>query len=279
MSVPELEHTNFNCFYVDNQFIDTYSIELLSGREFMDGDLNQACYINEEAYKRFEWDNLENRKFNNGRTGGYNVIGVVRNFNVASLHKKIEPACLMFSDDIHYGTLNIRLLPGNIEEEMKILREVWESFVPGSQLNYTFLDEYFNALYHKEEQQGKAIALFTVIAFIITCLGLLGQILQISLNRTKEIGIKRVNGATIKEIIMMLNKEFMISVLIAFMAAVPVSYIIMNKWLENFTYKTSQSIWVYIISGIMIITVVLVTVSFQSWRAATRNPVEALRYE
>ena len=278
MSVPELEHTNFNCFYVDKQFIETYGIELLSGREFMDGDLNQTCYINEEAYKRFEWDNLENRKFNNGRTGGYNVIGVVRDFNVASLHKKIEPACLMFSD-IYYGTLNIRLLPGNIEEEMKMLREVWESIVPGTQLNYTFLDEYFNALYHKEEQQGRTIALFTVIALIITCLGLLGQILQISMNRTKEIGIKRVNGATIKEIIMMLNKEFIISVLIAFIAAVPVSYTIMNKWLENFTYKTSQSIWIYIISGILIITVVLVTVSFQSWRAASRNPVEALRYE
>jgi putative ABC transport system permease protein len=99
------------------------------------------------------------------------------------------------------------------------------------------------------------------------------------MNRTKEIGIKRVNGATIKEIIMMLNKEFIISVLIAFIAAVPVSNTIMNKWLENFTYKTSQSIWIYIISGILIITVVLVTVSFQSWRAASRNPVEALRYE
>jgi putative ABC transport system permease protein len=278
MSVPELDQTNFNCFYIDKQFIDTYGIELLMGREFMDGDLNQSCYINEEAYKRFEWDNLENRKFNNGRVGGYSVIGVVRNFNVTSLHKKIEPACLMFSN-LHYGTLNIRLLPGNLEEEMNKLREVWESFVPGSQINYTFLDEYFDALYHKEEQQGKTIALFTIIAFIITCLGLIGQILQISLNRTKEIGIKRVNGATVKEIIMMLNKEFMISVLIAYLAAVPVSIIIMNIWLENFAYKISQSIFIYVLAGILIVAVVLFTVSIQSWRAATQNPVEALRYE
>lgn len=277
MSVPETKQLNYNCIYVDKQFLETYKIELLEGRNFMDGDLNESCYINEAAFKKFGWDNLENRKFNNGKEGGYNVVGVVKNFNITSLHKEIEPVCLMFTDRT-YSSLNIRLLPGNLDGQMKILHDIWNSIVPEAKFSYIFLEDYFNSLYRKEEQQGNAVALFSLIAFIITCLGMLGQILHVTINKTKEIGIRRINGATVLKIMILLIKEFLIGVILAFLIAVPVSILVLNKWMENFAYKTNLSWWIFAFSGLLAMGIALITISIQSWRAATRNAVEALRY-
>jgi putative ABC transport system permease protein len=277
MSVPETEGLMFNCIYIDRQFLETLNIELVKGRKLLDGDFKESCYINEKALKIYGWGNLENRKFNNGKENGYNIVGVVKDFNIASLHQEIEPVCLIFSDQ--YSLLNIKLLPGNLDEHMKVIHGIWKSILPGAPFSYTFLDEYFNSLYHKEDQQGKAIAMFSLIAFIITCLGMLGQIMQVAINKTKEIGIRRINGARVSEIMRMLNKEFISGVLLAFLIAVPVSIFIMNKWIQNFAYKTSMSWWIFALSGLIAFIIALLTVSWQSWSAATRNPVEALRYE
>ena len=278
MGVPELNGVIFNCFYIDKEFLVTYGIELIKGREFLDGDMNQSCYINEEAYKQYGWDNLENRKFNNGREDGYNIIGVVKDFKVSSLHNSVKPVCLMFKEN-DFSTLSLKLLPGDIKEEIGSLKKVMAEIIPENHMNYTFLEEYFNSLYLKEEKQGNVIALFTLVAFIITCLGLYGQVLQVALNRTKEIGIRRVNGATVSEIITALNKEFLVSAIIACLVALPLSFAIVDRWLENFAFKTHQSIWVYLLTVVFVVGVVLITVTLQTWRAATRNPVEALRYE
>jgi len=278
MSCPETNQQMYNCLYVDRQFLKTYDIDLVEGRQFLDGDLNESCYINEEAYKIYGWENLENKRFNNGKEGGYKVVGVVKDFNITSLHKQIEPVCLMFTDN-RYSSLSVRLLPGNLDEQIKILRGIWKSILPDSQFSYVFFEDYFNSLYYKEDQQGKAIAMFSLIAFIITCLGMLGQILQVTVNKTKEIGIRRINGAKVSEIMTMLNKEFMIGVTLAFLIAVPVSLFVMHKWLQSFAFKTKLSWWVFAISGIIALGIALLTVSWQSRRAATRNPVEALRYE
>jgi putative ABC transport system permease protein len=277
MSVPETQDLMFNCIFIDRQFLETFNIGLLKGRTLLDGDYKESCYINEKALKKYGWENLENRKFNNGKENGYNIVGVVKDFNISSLHKEIEPVCLIYSDQ--YSFLNIRLLPGSLEEHMNVIHGIWKSILPGSPFSFTFFDEYFNSLYHKEEQQGKAIAFFSLIAFLITCLGMLGQIMQVTMNRTKEIGIRRINGANITGILVMLNREFLIEVMLAFIIAVPVSILIMNKWLENFAYKTSLSWWVFALSGLLTMIIALLTVSMQSLRAATRNPVEALRYE
>jgi putative ABC transport system permease protein len=278
MSVPETKQLVYNCLYVDKQFLETYDIELLEGRNFMDGDLNESCYINEEAFKKLDWDNLENRKFNNGKNGGYNVVGVVKNFNIASLHKEIEPVCLMFTDN-QYSTLNIRLLPGSLAKQMKIIEDTWKSVVPDAKFSYIFLEDYFNSLYRNEEQQGTTIALFALIAFLITCLGMFGQILQVTINKTKEIGIRRINGATVTEIMTMLNKEFLILVTLAFFIAGPISLFIMHKWLQGFAFKTELNWWIFFSAGALALGIAFLTVSWQSWWAATRNPVEALRYE
>ena len=146
-------------------------------------------------------------------------------------------------------------------------------------MEFTFYNDQFQAMYVKEEKLGKAISFFSIIAIVLTCMGILGQIFLISLNRSKEIGVRKVNGAKVSEILILLNKDFMIWVLVAFVIASPVAWYAMNKWLENFAYKTSLSWWVFALAGLLALGIALLTVSWQSWRAATRNPVEALRYE
>ncbi|HYX07801.1 MAG TPA: ABC transporter permease, partial [Bacteroidales bacterium] len=218
------------CMFVDDLFLNTMGIHLLKGRAFMSSDLNRSCYINETAYKRYGWEDLNNRKFNNGREGGYDVVGVVNDFHIASLHSHIEPVCLIYQDE--YSVLNIRLLPGNLDEQMAKLKEEWAKIWPDSPMSYTFYDQYFDSLYRKEDRQGKAITLFAIIASIITALGIFSQIVQSAIIRTKEIGIRKVNGAKIKEVMIMLNKDFVKWVIIAFIIACPVAWYAMHKWLQ-----------------------------------------------
>jgi len=265
------------CIYIDTSFMKTFGIHLLKGREFLNSDFGTSCYINEAAYKKYGWKDLENKKFNNGREGGYKVVGVVNDFNTESLHKSISPVCLMYTNQ--YSSLNIKLAPGNIQNQMSQLKAAWGNVIPDEPFSYTFYDAYFDAMYKKEDRQGKAIALFSVVILIITCLGLLGQIVQSCIARIKEIGIRKVNGARISEVMTMLNRDFVKWVVVAFVIATPIAWYAMNKWLENFAYKTTLSWWIFALAGLLALGVALLTVSWQSWRAATRNPVEALRYE
>ena len=268
-----------NCIYVTDDFTETMGIHLLDGRNFLDGDKDQACIMNEAAYQRFGWENLDGKKYKNGRDGGYNVVGVVNNFNVESLHSAMTPVALLYEPDRNFNTLSLRLTPGNVGEQMKQLRSVWKNFLPDDPMEFTFYDSQFQAMYVKEDKLAKSISFFSLIAIVLTSMGILGQIFLISLNRTKEIGVRKVNGAKVTEILVLLNKDFVIWVLVAFILASPFAYFAMNKWLENFAYKTSLSWWIFALAGLLTLGIALLTVSWQSWRAATRNPVEALRYE
>jgi putative ABC transport system permease protein len=276
-SNKEGENFNVDCISVDEEFLKTFDIKLLEGRTFLASDKDVSCYVNETAFIKYGWDNLENRKFNNGREGGYKVVGVVRDFNVASLHSGITPVCLLFHDQ--YSTLNIRLLSGNLHEKIEKLQSIWREVSPDTPMMFTFYDDIFNAYYMKEERQGKAITFFSLIALLITSLGLMGQIFQMCTAKSKEIGIRKVNGAKVSEVMVMLNKDFVKWIVIAFVIAIPVAYYAMNKWLENFAYKTALSWWIFALAGLLALGIALLTVSWQSWRAATRNPVEALRNE
>ncbi len=267
----------FDCVFADDHFLETFDIQLLEGRGFQNSDLNNACLINETAYKKFGWNNLENRKFNNGKEGGYNVVGVVRDFNVASLHTGITPVCILYNPQ--FDCINVKLAQGNVREQIQQLKNIWGDFFPDEPMRFSFYDAYFDAFYHKEEREGKAIAVFSIIAFMITCLGLVGQIFQTTNARIKEIGIRKVNGAKITEVMAMLNKDFVKWVAIAFIIATPLAWYSMHKWLENFAYKTNLSWWIFALAGVLALGIALLTVSWQSWKAATRNPVEALRYE
>ena len=267
------------CIYVTENFLETMGVQLLDGRNFLAGDKGKACLMNEAAINRYGWENIEGKKFNNGREGGYNLVGTVNNFNVESLHSDLSPVALIYESDREYNTLSLRLIPGNVGQQISELRKVWGRLLPDDPMEFTFYDDQFQAMYVKEDKLAKSITFFSIIAIVLTCMGILGQIFLISLNRTKEIGVRKVNGASVSEILVLLNKDFVIWVVVALVIASPIAYYAMNKWLENFAYKTNLSWWIFALAGVLALGIALLTVSWQSWRAATRNPVEALRYE
>ncbi len=268
--------------YVDEDFIQTLGIQLKAGRSFLSGDIGNGCLLNEEALKQYGWTDFEGQKFANGREGGYNVVGITNNFHVESMYNKIEPVCLLSSETGKHNELkmvSIRLAAGDLTGQMAELNKIWKSFIPDEPMNYTFYDQHFAAMYGKDERLGEAIGLISVIALVLTFMGILGQVFQISLNRTKEIGIRKVNGATIFDILADMNKEFLIWVLVSLVIAIPLANYIVEKWLEGFAYRTQIGWWTYFVSGLIMLITVVLTVTLQSLKAATRNPVEALRYE
>jgi len=267
------------CLAVDTTFLKTFGIKVIKGRNLKPGDYGKVCMINETAYKHFEFENLENKQFMNGREGGFEIIGVVNDFQFESLHRTIGPVCIMFTSDFTPTTVNIRLAKGGVGQGMNFIRDTWQKIIPGHPIKYQFYDEWFDSMYRSEERFAKTIGLFAVLAIVISCIGILGLAIFSSERRTKEIGIRKVNGAKISEVMTMLNRDFVKWVAIAFIIATPIAYYAMTKWLENFAYKTELSWWIFALAGLLALGIALLTVSWQSWKAATRNPVEALRYE
>ena len=266
------------CIMVDSSFLKTYEIQLIEGRDFLGGDFHNSCMFNEVAMKKIGWDNLENRNYNNGREGGYHVIGVVKDFNVSSLHNNQEAVCLVYDNTNNPNYISVRIMPGQINQQIDQLKEIWQSMMDDP-FEFQFFDAFFDAQYKKDKQLSRSVTLLAIIAIILTLIGILGQVIQTCAYKTKEIGIRKVNGASTFEIVNMLNLDFLIWVIIAFGIAVPIAYFSINNWLESFAYKTQLSWWVYVSAGATILFVTIITVSWQTFRAARRNPVEALRYE
>ncbi len=159
------------------------------------------------------------------------------------------------------------------------MKQTWNKYADGQPLDYVFFDEDFGRLYAADVQTRKIVSIFSVLAILIACLGLLALAAFVAEQRTKEIGVRKVNGARVGQILYSLNRNFMKGVVIAFVISCPIAYYTMNKWLENFAYKTNLSWWIFALAGLLALGVALLTVSWKGWRAATRNPVEALRYE
>ncbi|HEX2982277.1 MAG TPA: FtsX-like permease family protein, partial [Ignavibacteriales bacterium] len=269
---------SFKCIFVDTSFLKTFNIPIVKGRDFLPGDLGRSCMFNEAAYKYMEFKDLDGKRFNNGRPGGYEVVGVVKNFNFASLHEEVSPMCLMLVD-VPTSTFSIKIAKGKVGAVMESLKKIWEETLTEYPLKYEFFDERFDSMYRKAEKFGELIGLFSMLAIVISCMGILGLAVFSSERRTKEIGIRKVHGASIPELMYMLNKDFIKWVLIAFVIAAPVGYYFMQNWLEDFAYKTSIDWTVFILSGFFALAVALFTINWQIWRSATRNPVEVLKYE
>ncbi len=270
-----------NCLSVDSSFINTMGLSVIKGRQFLSGDNNKACIINEVAYKKYEWNDLENKYYkNNPAKDGYKVVGVVKDFNYASMHSLIEPAALIIKkEDVIIDAISLRLTEGNIKKQMAQIEKVWKEIAPNEYFSFQFYDVLFDNMYKKEQQLANSISVLAVITILLTIMGMLGQIIYLCINKTKEIGIRKVNGAKIAEVLFLLNQDFIKWVGIAFVIATPIAWFIMHKWLQDFAYKTSLSWWIFVGAGITALGIALFTVSWQSWRAATKNPVEALRYE
>jgi len=268
---------DLNIISVGDDYLKTMGIELLEGRDFLSGDVEKVCLLNEEAYRQYQWKSFEGQRFENGK--GYEVIGIVKDLKVKSDHFNVEPLALVYSKKQEGNILSVKLATGHFGQQIQQIEQIWKKLSPYEPMNFMFYDDFYQTMYEKEKKMATSITFFSIIAIVLTCMGILGQIFMISLNRTKEIGVRKVNGARISEIMAMLNKDFVKWVVIAFVIATPIAWYAMNKWLENFAYKTELSWWIFALAGLMTLGIALITVSWQSWRAATRNPVEALRYE
>jgi len=267
---------------VDYNYIEFYNMRLIQGRNFsrdyaLDKQEN-GFIINESLAKKLDYQNPVGKKIRNGETEWGEIIGVVKDFNFSSLHSSIEPI-LLFTSKNYLNEISIKISGNNIPATLKFLESKWAAYNPNRPFSYDFLDKAIAQFYIKEEDISRLIILFSVFSIFLSTMGLFGMAVFLVNKRTKEIGIRKVNGARVFEVMAMLNKDFIKWVGIAFIIACPVAWYAMHKWLQNFAYKTELSWWVFAAAGALAVAVALLTVSWQSWRAASRNPVEALRYE
>jgi putative ABC transport system permease protein len=262
---------------VEPEYFDLMGIKIEEGRKFREDEIDKSYIINETAVKQYNLENpVQKAMERDGKI--YPIIGVMKDFNFQSPQYPIEPVLFYFRDK-KYNLINLKINTSDTKGVIENIGKVWEKFSPSHVFIYNFQDDLYDKQYKSTEQFSTLVGIGGVIAIMIACLGILGLSISLAEQKIKEIGIRKVNGATISEVLVMLNRDFVKWVAIAFVIAIPIAYYAMNKWLENFAYKTSLSWWIFALAGLLALGIALLTVSWQSWKAATRNPVEALRYE
>jgi len=267
--------------YVDADYLKTMGIRIKEGRDFSaenPGDIKTTYLINETAIKLYDLKNPLGQVILPGNGISGQIIGVIHDFHYRGLNNKQTPLLLFYTPE-HLNYVNVKVNNHNVAGALEKMKTVWGEICPAFAFDYNFLDESFNLQYKSEKRFENLLFSFSLLAIFIAGIGLFGLSLYGSERRTKEIGIRKVNGARISEVMLMLNKDLVKWVVIAYAAAIPISYFSMQKWLENFAYKTDLSWWIFALAGLLALGIALLTVSWQSWKAATRNPVEALRYE
>lgn len=264
---------------VDDAFLSTFNLKMKEGRFFEKGKQTDfdAAILNETALKEYSGKGSMIDKNLIVGDRKVTVIGIVKDFHFRSLHYPIQPLVMTHIDN--FGNVSIKVKNEQIKAVVKILEKQWEKYKIPFPLKYSFHDEIVVAQYSKDQQAKRLLLMLSFISIVIACVGLYAISFFRIIRRTKEIGIRKVNGATISEVMNMLNMDFLKWVIIAFCIACPIAWYAMYKWMENFAYKTTMSWWVFAAAGAVTVAVAVLTVSWQSWRAATRNPVEALRYE
>lgn len=284
---PEF-NPSFNTIYVSYEYGKTIGLQFIKGRDFsreFHSDLS-GVLINESALNLTGLENpigeiISWKPSYSQNIIRFTILGVVRDMVKGSPFEPTRPSIIFLSEnDYDFKWLYIRInLVVTASVALPKIEAAFNKTIPSIPFDYKFADQEYNAKFREKERIGKMAAFFTVFAIIISCLGLYGLATFLAENRTKEIGIRKINGARVAEVMAMLNKDFAKWVVIAFVIASPVAWYAMHKWLEDFVYKTELSWWIFAAAGALAMTVALLTVSWQSWRAATRNPVEALRYE
>jgi len=273
-----------NKLYIDEDFLKTSGIYLLQGRNFskdMPTDKDDAVIINETLMKKLGYTNAIGKKMEYNVTNDSMsmrvIIGVIKDFNSYSLQHKIEPmVMLMPPNNKEQDNLYVKIAKGKAAAGIAFLKNTYSKFDPNNTADFHFLDENFNRQYSAERKEGKLSLAFTILAFIIACLGLLGLVIFITAQRRKEIGVRKVLGATVLSITLLVSKDFGKLVLISTIIAIPVAWFVMNNWLQNFAYRIDVKWWMFLLSGCIAILIALLTVSFQAIKAAIANPVESL---
>ncbi|MBN1270906.1 MAG: ABC transporter permease [Candidatus Aminicenantes bacterium] len=269
---------------VDHDYIETMGMNIVEGRDFSreySTDVD-AAIINQAMAKQFGWDRPLEHKV--GRVMGlqeglklHRVIGVVEDFHYETLRENIGPLVMYLGRST--GSISFRVKTEDMAKTIGLLEKKWKKFLPNAPFSYAFMDERFGAMYQSEQRVGKIFALFAVLAVFIGCLGLFGLAAFMAERRTKEIGIRKVLGATAPGIIRLLMQEFMVLVVIANVIAWPVAYFVMRRWLTDFAYRISIGAWIFVLAGVSTLFIAALTVIYQAARAAFMNPVDSLRFE
>jgi len=253
---------------VDYGYLETMGIALVSGRTFSrDRATDKNALIVNQIYLDV-MKNIDRTK----------IIGVVKDFHALSLHQEIDPVEMRLKLDWRWNVL-VRIGTGDVRETIAFLETAWKAFVPNQPFVFTFLDDHLDRLYRAEQKLGRIFFAFAGIAIVVACLGLFGLAAFTAERRTKEIGIRKVMGASVSGIVMLLSKDFVKLVLIANVIAWPIAYWAMRDWLQNFAYRIDLGWSVFVLSGGLALVIALLTVGYQAWKAARANPVDALRYE
>lgn len=279
----DMQIANLDLYFVDWNYIPQYQIKIVAGRAFskeFGTDTTQAMVVNESVTKLLGYSNPQEavgRKFKQwGREG--KIIGVMQDFHFRSLQQPIKPLTMRIEPN-GCELLSVHISGGNVPATLADIEKKWKEMIPNRPFSYFFMDEFFDRQYRGEERFGNLFLNFAVLAIFISCLGLLGLASYSTMQRTKEIGVRKVLGASVTNITTLLSSDFIKLVLIAIIIASPLAYMGMHKWLENFAYRTSVSWWIILLAALAAIFIALFTVSFQAIKAAVANPVKSLRTE
>ena len=263
---------------VDKDFISFFKMQLLEGSGFT-GNISDSMHfiLNEAAVKAARLKDPVGKKFRLSKTEG-TIVGVVKDFHFSSMRQKIRPA-IFYCQSKNYGQIYVKTTGKNIPAVISAAETQWKKYNPGFPFEYNFLDDRFKSLYESEQRTGLLFNIFSGIAIFISCLGLLGLAAYTAQVRTREIGVRKVLGASVASVLRLLAFDFMKLVVMAIIVATPASWYFMNKWLQDFAYKINIGWFVFVLAGLLAIAVALLTISFQSIKAALANPVRSLRTE
>ena len=286
----EEENIIMNTVFTDEEYVATLGLTMVAGRNFSRDrptDAQEAIIINETAARRLNWSpeealgkeiaNTFSNSFSASDSIPRRVIGVVEDYHFASLHNKIDPLVISMGDDDR--VIALKITPGAISPVIDQVSDAWSAVVSRHPFAFTFLDEGYEALYRAEQRQGEIFTLFAGLAVFIACLGLFGLVTFVAEQRTKEIGVRKVLGASVLQLVRLLTQDFVRLVVMALLVASPIAYFAMQQWLADFAYRVPIRPTIFLVAGLLALLIALLTVSWQSARAALANPVEALRSE
>jgi putative ABC transport system permease protein len=283
--VEEQQEHLLTVYVVDHDALETMGYQLAGGRFFSRDIKADTAHvlINEAAMRQFGWNTFEGKKifsrFNTLEGQNVEVIGVLKNFNFESLKNNIRPMVVFLGSEPNFE-MAVRLTEGSVQSQVAAIEQIWKKYAPDAPFEYSFLDENFHATYRMEQRMGLVFSIFTGLAIAIACLGLFGLATFSAEQRSKEISIRKVMGANVPQLVLLMTKDFTRLILIAFCLAIPVTWYALEKWwLESFAFRTSYSVSVAGMAGLAALAVALLTISFQSIRAAMANPASRLRSE
>jgi putative ABC transport system permease protein len=282
LSQPETEAKQYRIIMTDHDFIKTYGLSVVTGRGFSETNANEHenVLVNESAFRVMGFDKpedaLNDQIFFWGDT--FRIIGVLKNYHQESLKKAYEPLIFRYNPSPG-GLYSIKFNTANIKESITRFEDEWKAIFPGNPFIHFFLDDHYNQQYQADQQFGKVFAVFSSLAIFIACLGLFGLSSLTAIQRTKEIGVRKVLGASVTSILGLVSKDYILLMMAAIVLSVPLAWWIMNEWLSDFAYRISLSWWIFAIPSLTVVAIALLTVSIHTLKAARTNPAKSLRYE